>query len=75
MKTKSNMTEIKQNEDVLKKLSDLGYKIDFWYEKGHLDAVCVAQWIGQDLIWQKTYKVEEIARILFNDFITNSKQK
>lgn len=68
-----NKKNMKKKEDIYKKLSSLGYKIDFWYEKGQLDAICIAQWYDKDLIWKKTYKVEDIARILFNDYLNDNK--
>lgn len=53
------------------KLLELGYKIDFWYENGRLDAICLGKWVGKDLILQKIYKEEDIAELLLNDFLKN----
>lgn len=54
---------------IKEKLHSLGYKLHFWYKDGKLDAICIAKWVGKDLILQKTYKEEEIAEILFKDFL------
>ena len=57
-----------------KKIKALGYKIDFWYDKGKLDAVCIAKWEGKDLNHKKTYKVNDIAEILLEDFLQEDKK-
>ena len=59
--------------DIKNKLSELGYKIDFWYDNGKLDAICVAKWIGEDLVHKKTYKVEDIAKVIFADYLEQVK--
>lgn len=51
------------------KLANMGYKIDFWYDNGKLDAICIAKWHGEDLLHEKTYKEEDIARVIFNNFL------
>jgi len=70
MKTKQEqaMTD-KASQEIRTNLYEMGYKIDFWYDNNKLDAICVAKWIGEDLVHQKTYKVDDIADIIFNDFL------
>lgn len=58
-------------KDIRQKLAQLGYKIDFWYNNGRLDAICVARFEGENLNHKKTYTVDEIANIIFDDFINN----
>jgi len=57
------------SQEIRTNLYEMGYKIDFWYDNNKLDAICVAKWIGEDLVHQKTYKVDDIADIIFNDFL------
>ena len=57
---------------ISKEIFRLGYKFHYWYDKGKLDAICIAKWIGEDLILQKTYKLDDITRIIFNDFKENN---
>lgn len=56
-------------KDIKEELAERGYKIDFWYENGTLDAICVAKWEGKDLIFRKEYKVDDIAELVFTNFI------
>jgi len=55
--------------NIREKLSDLGLKINFWYDDGKLDAICVAKWVGEDLVLQKKYSADEVAGIILADFI------
>ena len=58
-----------KEKEIQNRLSEQGYKLDFWYEDGKLDAICVAKWIGSDLEFQKKYSVGEIASLIFDNFI------
>lgn len=60
----------RDRESIYDKLHSLGYKVTFWYEKGRLDAVCIGKWEGEDLVLGKEYTLEEIADILFTDFLS-----
>lgn len=56
-------------KDIRKELSDFGLKIDFWYEDGKLDAICVAKWEGEDLVLQEKYSADKIAGLALSDFL------
>ena len=60
-------------KEIREKLADFGLKIDFWYEKGKLDAICVAKWEGEDLILKKEYHIDEISALVLSDFLTEQK--
>lgn len=61
-----------EKEKIKEKLTRLKYKVDFWYEKGQLDAVCIAKWVGDDLVHERTYAVDEIAEVLFDKFLLDT---
>ena len=65
----------KANQEIRSNLYQRGYKIDCWYDNNKLDAICVAKWIGEDLVHQKTYKVDDVADIIFNNFIEEITKK
>ena len=55
-----------------RELYELGYKMDFYYENGKLDAICIAKWEGENLVFKKAYKVEDIASILLGKFLKDN---
>jgi hypothetical protein len=56
-------------KDIRDDLIKRGYKIDFWYDKGELDTICVAKYNMGELKFKKEYKIDDIARIIFDDYL------
>ena len=59
-------------ETIRQKLFELGFKIDFWYKNGKIDAICIAKRIGKDLVFQKEYREEDIVALILDSFLKDS---
>lgn len=72
-----NTKKIETNENIINRyfvsnvddIKSMGYKVDFWYDGGKLDAVCIAKWEGGDLNHKKTFKIDDIAVALLNLYL------
>lgn len=58
-----------KNKNIKNRLAEHGYKIHFWYDDGKLDAIVVSRWEGEDLVFQREFKPNEIAEIVFDKYL------
>lgn len=58
--------------EIQNKLFELGYKMDFWYEDGKLDAICISKRHTDGVSLEKVYRVDYIASVIFDDFLSKN---